>query len=445
MKSLLLLVFIVAGSICCAQTIRKERLDSVLNHIEQYNQSLGNVSVYKDGKEVYNRSFGQSKVRDLTFDEHTSYQIGSVTKLVTSVLLWKLVEQGKLNLEEKLSTYFPDIPNADKIHLSQILSHNSGLGDYTSIGEGEPWLIEKRSVDTILSVIRHGKPLFEPGTDMRYSNSGFYLLTKIIEKCYKKPYAKIVEKEIVKPLKLKDFRSFDNYNNNYFRSYKFIKEWIEVPDFYPQNIIGVGDILATPRDLNNFLEGLFAGKLLKKETLEKMKAGKDNNGFGKGFMYIPYKKNVFLGHGGDTYGTHTLAGYNVQDKIAISITINGQRYEHNAVYIAILGAIYDPELKLPEFETNVLKLSPEQLKQYEGLYSSADFPLKIKIFQEDGELYGQADGQGAFPLTCYKEDKFMFEAAQIYMDFSPGQDSMFYRQRSNEVNFKRPKAEQVKE
>lgn len=127
----------------------------------------------------------------------------------------------------------------------------------------------KRSVDTILSVIRHGKPLFEPGTDMRYSNSGFYLLTKIIEKCYKKPYAKIVEKEIVKPLKLKDFRSFDNYNNNYFRSYKFIKEWIEVPDFYPQNIIGVGDILATPRDLNNFLEGLFAGKLLKKETLEK--------------------------------------------------------------------------------------------------------------------------------------------------------------------------------
>lgn len=440
-KIALLALFVLTYTICSAQIIRTERLDSVFDHLERYNQSIGNVSIFKDGQEIYNRSFGQSHIANLSFDEHTSYQIGSVTKLVTSVLLWKMVEQGKLSLDESLSAYFPDMPNAQKITLSQILSHNSGLGNYVNNGTSEMWMMEKTPTDSILSFIRNEKPLFEPGTGMQYSNSGFYLLTKIVEKLYNKPYAEIIEEEIAKPLKLDDFKSFDNYNDNYFVSYIHIKNWEETPDFYFQNIIGVGDILATPRDLNKFLEGLFAGKLVKKETIEKMKGDKANNGFGKGFMYIPYNENIFLGHAGDTRGTHTLAAYNAKDKIAFSVSINGQRYERNSVYIAILAAIYEAELELPQFETNVINLSPQQLKQYEGLYSSDDFHLKIQIFQKEGELYGQAEGQGAFPLICYKEDKFMFDGAQIYMSFTPSQDSMFYQQGPAEFNFKRRKTE----
>ena len=440
-KVSLLALFFLSHTMSSAQIIRTERLDSLFDHLEQYNQSIGNISIFKDGKEVYNRSFGQRHIANLSFDEHTSYQIGSVTKLATSVLLWKMVERGKLSLDESLSTYFPDIPNAHKINLSQILSHNSGLGNYVNNGTTEMWMMEKTPADSILAFIHNEKSLFEPGKGLQYSNSGFYLLTKIVEKLYNKPYGQIIEEEIAKPLKLKDFKSFDNYNENHFASYIHIKKWEDMPDFYFQNIIGVGDILATPRDLNRFLEGLFAGKLVKKETVEKMKGDKANGGFGKGFMYIPYNENIFLGHGGDTRGTHTLAGYNVKDKIAFSIAINGQRYERNSVYIASLATIYETKLDLPDFEINVINLSPQQLKQYEGLYFSDDDPLKINIFQKEGELYGQAEGQDAFPLTCYKEDKFIFDGAQIYMNFTPSQDSMFYKQGPAKINFKRSKTE----
>lgn len=443
MKITLLTVLVLICTIGSAQIIRTERLDSVFDHFERYNQSIGNISIFKDGKEVYNRSFGQRHIANLSFDEHTSYQIGSVTKLATAVLLWKMVERGKLSLDESLSTYFPDIPNANKITLSQILSHNSGLGNYVNNGTTAMWMMEKTPADSILAFINSEKPLFEPGSSLQYSNSGFYLLTKIVEKLYKKPYGQVIEEEIAKPLKLKDFKSFDYYSDNHFASYVHIKNWEEIPDFYFQNIIGVGDILATPRDLNRFLEGLFAGKLVKKETVEKMKGDKANGGFGKGFMYIPYNENIFLGHGGDTRGTHTLAGYNAKDKIAFSIAINGQRYERNSVYIAALATIYEAELNLPDFDINVINLSSQQLKKYEGLYFSDDDPLKINIFQKDGELYGQAEGQDAFPLTCYKEDKFMFDGAQIYMNFAPSQDSMFYKQGPAKINFKRLKNEET--
>lgn len=435
----LLAVFFLSYTISSAQTIRTQRLDSLFDHLEQYKQSIGNISIFKNGKEVYNRSFGQRHIANLSFDEHTSYQIGSVTKLATSILLWKMVEQGKLSLDESLSTYFPDIPNAHKITLSQILSHNSGLGNYVNNGTTEMWMMEKTPADSIMDFIHNEKPLFEPGAGLQYSNSGFYLLTKIIEKLYKKPYGQIIEEEIAKPLKLKDFKSFDNYNDNHFSSYVHIKDWEDVPDFYFQNIIGVGDILATPRDLNRFLEGIFAGKLVKKETVEKMKGDKANGRFGKGFMYIPYNENIFLGHAGDTRGTHTLAGYNVKDRIAFSIAINGQRFERNSVYIASLSTIYEDKLDLPDFEINVINLSSQQLEQYEGLYFSDEDPLKINIFQKEGELYGQSEGQEAFPLTCYKEDKFMFDGAQIYMNFTPDQNSMFYKQGPAKINFKRSK------
>lgn len=438
-KAVLLLTFFLSSTISSGQIIHPERLDSLFDHLEYHNQSVGNISIFKEGKEVYNRSFGQRHIADLSFDEHTSYQVGSVTKLVTAVLLWKMVEQGKLSLDEPLSTYFPDIPNAHKITLNQILSHNSGLGNYVNNGTADGWMIEKTPADSILAFIHSEKPLFEPGTGFQYSNSGFYLLTRIVEKLYNKTYGQLIEEEIAKPLELEDFKSFDTYNHNRFTSYVYIRNWEDMTDFNFQNIIGVGDIAATPRDLNRFMEGLFAGKLVKKETLEKMKGDKANNGFGKGFMYIPYKGNTFLGHGGDTRGTHTLTGYNDKDKIAFSIAINGQRYERNLVYIASLSTIYEAKFSLPEFETNVIKLSSQQLSQYEGRYFNESDPVKINIFQEEGELYGQADGQGAFPLTCYKEDKFMFDGAQIYMDFTPTQDSMYYKQGSVKINFKREK------
>jgi D-alanyl-D-alanine carboxypeptidase len=440
-KVTLLAAFFLSCTISAAQIIRPERLDSLFDHLEQYNQSVGNISIFKDGKEVYNRSFGQRHIAGLSFDEHTSYQVGSVTKLATSVLLWKMVEQGKVSLDERLSTYFPDIPNAHMITLNQILSHNSGLGNYVNNGTTEGWMIEKTSADSILAFIHSEKPLFEPGTGFQYSNSGFYLLTRIVEKLYNKTYGQLIEEEIAKPLELTDFKSFDNYNDNRFTSYVYIRNWEDMTDFYFQNIIGVGDIVATPRDLNRFMEGLFAGKLVKKETLEKMKGDKANNGFGKGFMYIPYKGNTFLGHGGDTRGTHTLTGYNDKDKITFSIAINGQRWERNQVYIASLSTIYETELRLAEFETNVIKLSSQQLSQYEGRYFNEDDPLIINIFQHEGELFGQADGQDAFPLTCYSKDKFMFDGAQIYMDFTPAQDSMYYKQGSVKINFKRQKTE----
>ena len=104
------------------QEINTAKIDSFLNHIEKYNQGIDSV--------VYTRRFGQNNLNKKQNGEAFKYRIGSITKLMTATLVEQLVEQGRLSLTETLDTYFPNIPNAPKISLTQLLNHSSGLGIY---------------------------------------------------------------------------------------------------------------------------------------------------------------------------------------------------------------------------------------------------------------------------------------------------------------------------
>lgn len=112
------------------QEINTAKIDAFLNHIEKYNQGIGSVAISKGGKTVYTRRFGQNNLNKKQNGEAFKYRIGSITKLMTATLVEQLVEQGRLSLTETLDTYFPNIPNAPKISLTQLLNHSSGLGIY---------------------------------------------------------------------------------------------------------------------------------------------------------------------------------------------------------------------------------------------------------------------------------------------------------------------------
>lgn len=193
--------------------INIKKIDDFLNYMTDNKQSVGSISIFRNGKEVYQKNFGQAQLSNVKWDSNTRYQVGSVSKLFTAIMLMQQFEKGKLNLSDKLSKYFPDVPNANKITIMVLMNHTSGLGDYA--GEHYQWLFKKPVGDkAILDTIKIQGVEFQPGEKTRYSNSGYYLLSRILEKITKKPYNVLLKENITSKVNMRNtFSVLDNPTN----------------------------------------------------------------------------------------------------------------------------------------------------------------------------------------------------------------------------------------
>ena len=136
-KISLLLLFISLNSFSQYNSdsfFNKQKIDSLFNVLDINNEYMGTISVFKDKKEIYSRSIGYSDINNnILSNESTRYRIGSISKIFTAVLIMQLVEEKKLNLNDKLSQYFPDIKLSNEITIEQLLTHRSGIYNYTDI------------------------------------------------------------------------------------------------------------------------------------------------------------------------------------------------------------------------------------------------------------------------------------------------------------------------
>ncbi|MFH7015597.1 serine hydrolase domain-containing protein [Flavobacterium sp. FlaQc-47] len=348
MKLKLLTIILLMSGNLFSQEIDKEKIDQYITYIENNNGGIGSLSIYKDGNEVYNRSFGQGKLINVNYNKDTKYQIASVTKMITATLIFKLIEAGKLKLDTKLSDFFSDIPNSKKITIKNLLGHTSGLGNF-AIRDGVIWVTEKASDKEIYDEIKKQGVTFEPDEKVVYSNSAYILLRMILEKKYKKDYNKIVIQEIIKPLHLKNFASIKSNPVNTFKSYKFTGTWNEIKEIEYTNVIGVGDIASTTKDMNIVINNLFQENLVNNKSLEVMKpVGKDE--WGHGLALFPFGEKIFFGHSGDVLGSHSVLMYSPKDHISIAYCTNGERIPTNTFIEDLISNIYNKELKLPEIK-----------------------------------------------------------------------------------------------
>ena len=239
-------------------------------------------------------------------------------------------------LEERYQPVTEELKARLNYELSTI--KNMGYVDYFLI----VWDFIKyaRDHDIMEEIIRQGI-LYEPGTDFKYSNSGYYLLANILRKIHKKAYFEILDEEIIRPLGLLVSASGIISDSDEALPYEknAVGEWVEVPDFYFLNVMGVGDILSSPENINLFLHALFTGKLISKEHLQIMKPYGDDR-HGRGMMYMPYHEHKYYGHTGDTFGVHSIGVYNEQEDISIAVSVNGSTIPFSEFLLGIFDSIY---------------------------------------------------------------------------------------------------------
>src|SRR5690606_22581527 len=126
--------------------------------------------VSENGRVIYSRSLGYVDVeRGVKADENSKYRIGSISKTFTSVLVLKAVEENTLGLDQTIEKYFPTVPNADKITVKQLLSHRSGIHNFTDDQSYMTWFTQPKSEADMVAVIAAGGSDFEPDSKASYS------------------------------------------------------------------------------------------------------------------------------------------------------------------------------------------------------------------------------------------------------------------------------------
>src|ERR1700731_15820 len=162
------------------------------------------VALAKNGTMLYVQGYG---VSDLTTRQATQastiFEIGSVTKQFTAALIMKLQEQGQLHVDDLIAVHLPEYNFPSAITLRMMLTHTSGLADFTNFPELGDWIRNGVSEATVLTAVSQAPLEFQPGTQYSYSNSNFFALGTIIEKLTGQSYAANLDQHIIQPLGLK--------------------------------------------------------------------------------------------------------------------------------------------------------------------------------------------------------------------------------------------------
>ena len=421
-----------------AQQINTAKLDSLFDILAAKNLMMGSVAIFKDDKIVYKKSFGYRYIdgsKKIPADENTKYRIGSITKLFTSVMIFQLVQEHKLSLDTKLATFFPQIKNADKITVADMMRHRSGIHDASNDKSYLPEMQQTKSENDIVKILAKCPSDFEPDTKSAYSNANFTLLGYIVERLDKDSYEGSLKKRIVNKLHLKNTYVGEAINilGNESSTYIFNKKkWDSISNelikIIGKNAVvvgGAGSLISTPTDLNIFLNALFDDKLISKESLLQDTTVKGD--FGMDIYKLPYDDTFIWGHNGSIGGLYYSDLFTIpKDRITISVCYNGVNYNTNDILVGILDCCFDRPIDFAAF--NNLDIDTTILKKYIGVYSSEKFPLKIKIFVEKNQLFAQADGQSAFPLSAISEKEFIFKQAGIDIIFDTDKSEFTLKQ-----------------
>lgn len=425
-----------------AQTLDKTKLDQFFDRLAEKNKAMGTLTIARDGNVLYTRSIGYSQINGTEKKPLTAanrFRIGSITKMYTVVMIYQLVEEGSLKLTDTLDKFFPQVANAQKITIAQILAHRSGIHDSILDRSLRPssntTAITK---EEMLALIVRGTPDFEPDAKHSYSNSGYLLLGLILERLTGKPYGDVLEERITSKIGLKDTYtatgSIDVNKNESLTYFRSGSDWKQGTETHPSLLFSAGAIVSTPNDLAKFIQALFDLKLISQESLNQMKSIREGDGFG--IEPFTFAGKTFYGHtgGADNYGAWL--AYLPEEKLAVAYTTNAKVYPVVNIVSGVIDIYYNRPFQIPSFEAIVV--SPEVLDKYVGVYSSPEAPVKFTITRKGGTLYVQPGQESAAPLEATAENRFEISVGVVF-EFDAAKNQMTIKRRGGERVFTKEK------
>ena len=368
-----------------------ERIDALVADSLEATQTPGiSVAVQHRGELIVARGYGLADVENgVPATEHTVYRIGSVTKQFTAAAVMKLVEEGKVALDDPMTKYFPDYPVGEfHITVGQLLDHTSGIKGYTEM----PAFWEQGRLDLsheqMIELFSAEPYEFEPGDRYQYNNSGYYLAGLLVEKASGKSYAEYLEETFFRPLGMRE--SHYLYNDpivpNRAEGYR-VEDGVLLND-EPLSMhlpFAAGALGSSVLDLVRWTVALGAGDVVGPEEFEAMTTrrrlpGGEEIGYGLGLLVGEMAGHRLIEHAGGINGFLSQLAWYPDDDLIVAVLANSTSAEPGPLQARIARAM----LGVPEPDHAPVALEEDELERYAGIYDFGRSPLPVAV--RDGVL-----------------------------------------------------------
>ncbi len=274
---LCLFIGIVFSTMLHAQSIDQliKKLDKSIDSLHAIHEFNGNILLVKNGVRLYEKSIGfTDSTTNYALTISSAFNLASISKTFTSSLVLMYVQEGKLKIDDQVHTYLPNFPYKN-ITIRHLLNHTHGMIEYFDWINDTLKIKDTIGNDQLLTLLSKYKPALNsvPGEKFNYCNTGYAVLSEVLETISGMPYATLLKSKITKPLKLENTYvqtvKMPNSPKNRVYGMKFKDgRWNAFDLTTLDEVVGDGNIYSTVDDLQKWDQALRDGKILKPTILQ---------------------------------------------------------------------------------------------------------------------------------------------------------------------------------
>lgn len=400
------------------------RIDAAIAPYFKANAPGAAVIVTRDGKTVFRKAYGLADVaRHVPMTPETTLRLGSITKQFTSTAIMMLADEGKLSTTDEITKYLPGYPtHGKKITIEHLLTHTSGIVSYTGKRQFYANMARDMSVAQMIDFFKDDPLDFEPGSQWRYNNSGYFLLGAIIEKVSGMSYAKFVEQRIFVPLGMAH-TAYEGYERGpvaravgHTGAFGRYKPSASLSMTQPY---AAGSLVSTVDDLARWDQAVWSGKLLKAPSWQQafrpaMLVGGAPTTYGYGWMLEKMQGEPIIGHGGAINGFRAYAYHVPAQNVYVAVLTNADSGIVQAEVVANRAAAI--AIGKPFRQFSAIKLDPKSLDAFAGVYKIDDKANRT-FRAENGRLVMERSGRGSVVVQPFSETGFFIPDTLDYLEF----------------------------
>lgn len=313
MKYLIIIALLTMSVTYSQNNVNKNaEVDSVLAPYDSAGSPGAAVMIIHKGKVLYEKGYGMAdRENSIPVTVSTNFRLASVTKEFTATAIMLLVQRGKLSFDDNLNSIFPGFPEyGKKIKIENLLNHTSGLIAYEDLIP-DTATIQVHDKDVLNMMMHQDSTYFEPGTQYRYSNTGYAVLAMTVEKISGESFAEFLKKNIFDPLHMDNSVAYEKgISEVKNRAYGYSLEdgkWVRTDQSLTSAVLGDGGIYTSVTDMYKWDQNLYTEKILPRKYIEKsFTRGTLLNGekidYGYGWHLKTYKDKEVVYHTGSTIG-----------------------------------------------------------------------------------------------------------------------------------------------
>lgn len=414
--ALLLLFFPVhALSQSLDETIQ-ETLSRYLDAHHENRSFSGSVFVqFHDQTKTWHTGYADfTRLREIRREDY--FRIGSLTKPVVASWFGRRFQEGSLALNDPITNWFPDNPLWHDITLSHLLAHTSGIYNYTALPDFPETLHLPATIHELIARFADLPLTSEPGRTFNYSNSGYILLSRIMELETALDFMDAIDIFITEELGINGMKYERPYTDfpQLITGYTDLQTFVESSFIHLSLPLGAGGLIATGDAFLAFTQRLydetFLSETARRELLEPQ-SGNYAHGFGMG----PVLNRPSIGHAGGINGFASNFLYFPIDSLTVVILSNYEAANVGPIMRDVASIIFGKSFDMPVVRQPIT-LSDAELSRFTGTYEiNPGFAIRIR--KENGRLFAQGTGQPEVEIYPETPTLFFLRQLEVQLEF----------------------------